>query len=103
MDGWVAGWMYVVLHYLFICKYWYYAAALKRVTTPRLPLGLFTILLSPILYCVWHRKGGGRWGGVYCAFVVQSYCNTLGFSRGWGGNTKMIDSHNKALKGNNIL
>jgi len=33
-------------------------------------LGPYTILPSPILYGVWDPKGG-RWGGVYCAMVVQ--------------------------------
>jgi len=34
-------------------------------------LGLYTTLTSPIVYSVWHTGGGGRWGGVYCAMVVQ--------------------------------
>jgi len=35
------------------------------------PLGLCTILHLPILYGVWHTKGGVGGGGVYCAMVVQ--------------------------------
>ena len=34
-------------------------------------LDLYTILPSPMVYGVWHTKGGGRWGSVYCAMVVQ--------------------------------
>jgi len=34
------------------------------------PVGLHTILSSPILYGVWHERGGSV-GGVYCAMVVQ--------------------------------
>ena len=33
-------------------------------------VGLYTMLLLPILYGVWHTKGG--WGGgAYCPIVVQ--------------------------------
>jgi len=49
-------------------------------------------------YCmVYGIKRRGRWGGVYCAMVVQSYCNRVGFAGG-GGNKRMIDFHKKALK-----
>ena len=41
---------------------------------------------------------GGRWGGVYCAVVVQKYCNTVGVAGGGGGNKRMMDSHTKAVK-----
>jgi len=33
-------------------------------------IGLYRILPSPILYGVYHKKDG-RWGGVYCAMVMQ--------------------------------
>jgi len=33
-------------------------------------VGLYTILPSPILYGVYHKKEG-RWVGVNCAMVVQ--------------------------------
>jgi len=33
-------------------------------------VGLYTILPSPILYGVWHTKGGSV-GGVYCEMGVQ--------------------------------
>ena len=36
-----------------------------------LSLGLCPILPSPILYGARHKGGGGRWGVVYCAMVVQ--------------------------------
>ena len=40
------------------------------------------------MYGVWHTKGvGGGEGVVYCAIVVQSYCNSVGNAGGlgWGG------------------
>jgi len=33
--------------------------------------GLYTILLLPILYGVWHTKEGGGEGVVHCPIVVQ--------------------------------
>jgi len=36
-------------------------------------------------YCmVFDIQGGGRWAGVYCAMVVQSYYNRAGFAGGGG-------------------
>ena len=36
-------------------------------------------------YCmVYGIQKGGRWLGVYCATVVQSYCNGVGFASGGG-------------------
>jgi len=46
---------------------------------------------------VYGIKRRGWEGGVYCVMVVQSYYNRVGFAGG-GGNARMIDSHNKALK-----
>jgi len=43
-------------------------------TSPR--VGLYTILPPPILYGVWHEKGGSV-GGVYCAMGVR-----VGFTGG---------------------
>jgi len=40
---------------------------------------------------------GGRGGVVYCAMVVQSYSNRVGFAGG-GGSKRMMDSHNRVLK-----
>jgi len=57
-----------------------------------------TILPPPIVHGVLDTKGGSVGGGVYCAMVVQSYCNRLGFAGGGGGNNRMSDSDIKALK-----
>jgi len=59
-------------------------------------VGLHTILSSPILYGVWHTKGGSVAGRILRngrAIVLQwgRLC------RWGGGNKRMIDSHNKAL------
>jgi len=49
-------------------------------------------------YCMVHCiEKGGRRGVAYCAMVVQSYCNRVGFA-GRGSNRRMMDSHTKALK-----
>jgi len=37
------------------------------------PLGLYTILPSPILYGVWHKKGGSVGG----AYIAQWSCNSI--------------------------
>ena len=62
-----------------------------------LELGLYTILPSPILYGVWHTKGGLGGG----AYIAQWSCNRIAIGSAlqvmWG-NTRMMDSHNKALK-----
>ena len=60
-------------------------------------LGLHTILPLQILYGVWHTNGGSGEGVVYCATVLQKYCNGVGFAVG-GGNKRRIDSHKEALK-----
>ena len=44
-------------------------------------LGLYTILLLPILYGIWHTKGRSR-GVVYCPIAVQQYCNSVGNAGG---------------------
>jgi len=49
-----------------------------------------------MVYGIQWTKGRSV-GGVYYAIVVQSYCNGIGVAGG-GGNEKMIDFHNKALK-----
>jgi len=51
---------------------------------------------------VYDLQKGGRWWGVYCAIDVQKYYDRVGFAKG-GGNKRMMDSHNKALKENNLL
>jgi len=59
--------------------------------------GLYTILPLPILYTVWHTKGGVGRG----AYITQGSCNSIaiGYALQVGGNNKrMIGSHNKALK-----
>jgi len=47
-------------------------------------IGLYTILASPIVYGVWHTKEGGSVGGVYCAMVVQQYCDRVTVAGGRG-------------------
>ena len=43
-----------------------------RINRPAEGLGLYTILPSPYnVWCMAYKGGGGRWGGVYCAMVVQ--------------------------------
>jgi len=42
-----------------------------------------TILPLPILYGVWHTKGG-RGGVVYCTIDVRRYCNIAGDAGGRG-------------------
>ena len=39
-------------------------------------IGLYTRLPLPILNGVWHKQGGVWGGGVYCAVVVQYFCNS---------------------------
>jgi len=51
-----------------------------------LRLDLHTILPSPILYGVWHTKGGLVGGGVYCERGVQKYCYRVGFASGGATN-----------------
>jgi len=63
----------------------------------RLLFGLYTILPSPMLYGVWHTKGGSVGG----AYIAQWACNSIaiGYDLQVGeGNHRMIDSHNEALK-----
>jgi len=57
-------------------------------------------LPSPILYGDGIKiRGGGRGGGgVKCAMVGEEYCRRVGFAGGGGGNERMVDSRNKALK-----
>ena len=52
----------------------------------RVEVGLYTILLLPILYGVWHMKEG-RGEGIYCANVAQCYCSTVGNAK-WAGVIK---------------
>jgi len=72
---------------------------LSRTKQPPPPLLLAFTRYCHHQYCmVYGIQQGGRWcGGVYCAMVVQQYCNRVGFATG-GGNTRVIDSHNTALK-----
>ena len=49
----------------------------------RSEVGLYTTLLLPILYGVWHTKGG-REGVVYCAIDVRWYCNSASNAGGRG-------------------
>jgi len=48
------------------------AAGSKDAPRPARPLGLYTILPSPILYGVWHKKGGVGGGG----YIAQWSCNS---------------------------
>ena len=62
------------------------------------PLGLHTILPSPI-DSVWYMAytGGVGWG----AYIAQKSCNSIAIGQALqvgGGNKRMIDSHNKAWK-----
>jgi len=55
------------------------------------PVGLYKILQSPILYGVWHTKGGS--GGAACS--AQWTCNSIAIVRAMqvgGGSERMIDS-----------
>jgi len=58
--------------------------------TLNLNLPLYTIVPLPILYGVWHTKGGSG-GVVCCAIYVQYYCNRVGNAGG-----RMINSCTKA-------
>jgi len=49
----------------------------------RIIIGLYRILPIPILYNAWHTNRG-LGGVVYCAIVVQSYCNNAGNADGEG-------------------
>jgi len=62
---------------------------------------LHKIAITNLLWCTAYTRGVGG-GGVYCAVVVQKYCNTVGVAGG-GGNKRMMDFHAKAVKWNNIL
>ena len=60
-------------------------------------LSLYTTLLCPISYGVWHRNGGSEEG----SNIAQWYCNSI--ATVWamqveGGKKRMIDSCTKALK-----
>jgi len=63
----------------------------------RKQVGLYTILPIPILYSVWHTKGGSGGG----SYLAQQSCNSTAIV--WalqvgGGNKTMTDSCTKALK-----
>jgi len=65
-------------------------------------IGLYPILPSPILYGVWHKKGGSVGG----AYIAQWSCNSIAIGHAMqvgGGHKRMMYSRNKSLKGNNIL
>jgi len=58
---------------------------------------LYTILPSPILYGVWHNKEGSVGGRILRnSRVIVMQQGRL--CRWGGGNKRMIDSRNKALK-----
>jgi len=60
-------------------------------------LGLYTVLPSPILYGVWHTQGASVAGRILRngrAIVLQEGRRCM-FGE---GNTRMIHSHNEALK-----
>jgi len=59
-----------------VCRLW-----LKSSTTTCDGIVLYTILQLPIYYGVWQTRGV-RWGVVYCAIDVQSYCNSAGNAEG---------------------
>jgi len=44
---------------------------------------LHDIAITNIVWCTIYKRGVGG-GGVYCAMVVQSYCNGVGFVGGVG-------------------
>jgi len=41
-------------------------------------VGLYTILLLPMLYSAWHTNEISEGGVVYCPIVVQQYCTRVG-------------------------
>jgi len=45
---------------------------------------LHDIAIANTVWCMAYKRRG-RWGGVYCAIVVQWYCNRVGFAGGGGG------------------
>jgi len=47
-------------------------------------------------FIVYGIKGGAGGGGVYCAMVVELYCNRVGFAGGGGGEKK--EGLNKKLR-----
>jgi len=69
----------------------------RRVVTyvPRVePSPVYDIAITNIVWCTAYKRRG-RWGGVYCAMVVQYYCNGVGFVSVGGGNKRRMDSQIK--------
>jgi len=47
-------------------------------------IDLYTILLLPLLYGVWHTNERSEGGGVYCPIVVHQSCTRVGNADGEG-------------------
>ena len=62
---------------------------------------LHDIAITNIVWCMAYKKDVGR-----RAYIAQWSCNSIAIGQALqvrGGNKRMIDSHNKAVKRNNIL